>query len=152
MRSPLPFIAATVLALSAAAISSAAERDPLAPRVPPDKIEEARVLKNPVPRTRETIRAGKQLFEGKGTCHNCHGKTGRGDGLAGQILNPSPRNFTNCAFHRERTDGELFWVIRHGSPDTGMIAMIPRTVTEDEAWTIIHYLRTFCKKPVSIKK
>jgi cytochrome c len=133
------------LLLTASAVM-AAERDPLTPRVPSDQIREAQARNNPVPATPANLEKGKVLFEGKGTCHNCHGKSGKGDGLAGQILNPSPRDFTNCGFHKKRTDGELFWVIRYGSPGTGMVSLIPGIITEEEAWTIINYERSFCKK------
>src|SRR2546425_8874547 len=30
-----------------------------------------------------------------------------------------PRNFTNPKFHKNRTDGEMFWVIKNGSAGTG---------------------------------
>ena len=136
----------TVLIFVTSTIAVAEERDPLKPRVPPDQIAEAKALKSPVPNTPENVAKGKALFEGKGTCFNCHGKEGKGDGPAGQILNPSPRNFTNCKFHKKRKDGELFWVIKNGSPGTGMVPLIPAAITEEEAWTIINYERSFCKK------
>ncbi|WP_455245132.1 c-type cytochrome [Petrachloros mirabilis] len=137
-------VSAAVLMLTAT-IAGAEEKDPLKPRVPSDQMSAARQMKNPVEATPENIAKGKALFEGKGTCFNCHGKEGKGDGPAGQILNPSPRNFTNCKFHKKRKDGELFWVIKNGSPGTGMVSLIPAAITEEEAWTIINYERSFCK-------
>ena len=95
----------TVLMFVAATVAVAEERDPLQARVPKDQIVEAKAMKNPVATTPESIAKGKALFEGKGTCFNCHGKTGEGNGPAGAILNPSPRNFTNCKFHKKRKDG-----------------------------------------------
>ncbi|TMQ29194.1 MAG: cytochrome c [Nitrospirae bacterium] len=126
-------------------VVGAEERDPLKPRVPADQMAEARANKSPVEATPENIAKGKALFEGKGTCFNCHGKNGDGQGEAGKILNPSPRNFTNCKFHKKRKDGELFWVIKNGSVGTGMVPLIPAAITELEAWTIINYERSFCK-------
>ena len=131
--------------LSATAVV-AEERDPLAPRVPEDQRAEAKEMKNPIEKTPANIAKGKALFEGKGTCFNCHGKEGNGDGPAGKILNPTPRDFTNCKFHKKRKDGELFWVIKNGSAGTGMVPLIPAAINEEEAWTIINYERTFCKK------
>ncbi len=136
---------AAVGALMTATVSFAEEKDPLKPRVPSDQIAEAKQMKNPVAATPESIAKGKALFEGKGTCVNCHGKEGKGDGPAGAILNPSPRNFANCAFHKKRKDGELFWVIKNGSAGTGMVSLIPAAINEEEAWTIINYERSFCK-------
>ena len=136
----------TALTFVGAIVVSAEERDPLQTRVPKDQLSDAKQMKNPVAKTKENILKGKALFEGKGTCFNCHGKEGKGDGPAGQILNPSPRNFTNCKFHKKRKDGELFWVIKNGSPGTGMVSLIPAAITEEEAWTIINYERAFCEE------
>jgi len=137
-------LTAVMFVVATAAVAE--ETDPLKPRVPEDQRAEAKAMKNPVANTPESIAKGKALFENKGTCFNCHGKTGEGNGPAGAILNPSPRNFTNCKFHKKRKDGELFWVIKNGSAGTGMVSLIPSAITEEEAWTIINYERTFCKK------
>jgi len=136
----------TALMFVAATVAVAEEADPLKPRVPEDQRAEAKAMKNPIPANDANLAKGKALFENKGTCFNCHGKTGEGNGPAGAILNPSPRNFTNCKFHKKRKDGELFWVIKNGSAGTGMVSLIPSAITEEEAWTIINYERTFCKK------
>ena len=137
----------------------AAERDPLKARVPANEIAAAKALKNPVPFTAENVAKGKALFEGKGTCFNCHGKEGKGDGPAGAFLDPSPRNFNNCAFHKKRKDGELFWVLKNGSPGTAMVPFVPTSLTEKEAWTVITYERSFCESnkpaasaPAPVKK
>ena len=125
----------------------ASEVEPLRPRVPVSERLMARQLVSPlgsrVPP--EILAEGKVLYEGKGICASCHGKTGVGDGLLGRRLNPGPRDFTNCRFHKSRTDGELFWVLKNGITGTGMVPMIPVTITEDEAWKILAYERTFCK-------
>lgn len=126
------------------------ERDPLKPRVPKDQRGDAKRTKSPLydradKAPAEIVAEGKKIFEGKGTCFNCHGKSGQGDGPAGAVLNPGPRNFTNCKFHKKRKDGELFWVIKNGSPGTGMVPLIPSAITEEEAWKVIAYERSFCK-------
>ena len=133
------------LMLMSATVVVAEEREPLKTRVPADQLSDAKQMKNPVEANAANIAKGKALFEGKGTCFNCHGKEGKGDGPAGAILNPSPRDFTNCKFHKKRKDGELFWVIKNGSAGTGMVSLIPAAITEEEAWTIINYERSFCK-------
>lgn len=131
-----------------------AEKDPLKARVPKSEKSAARNKKSPFGKSKtaskkvsdEIVAEGKKIFEGKGTCVNCHGKSGKGDGAAGKVLNPGPRNFTNCKFHKKRKDGELFWIIKNGSPGTGMVAMIPATITEEEGWKVLAYERSFCKK------
>jgi cytochrome c len=142
--SKLLSVSAAVLLLSASVVG-AEEKDPLKTRVPADQLADAKAMKNPQASTPESIAKGKALYEGKGTCFNCHGKNGDGQGEAGKILNPSPRDFTNCKFHKKRKDGELLWVIKNGSAGTGMVSLIPAAITEEEAWHIINYERSFCK-------
>ncbi len=85
-------ISAALMMLSVSVVG-AEESDPLKPRVPADQMADARAMKNPVAATPENIAKGKAMFEGKGTCFNCHGKDGDGQGEAGKILNPSPTQF-----------------------------------------------------------
>jgi cytochrome c len=127
----------------------AQEFEPLRPRVPVEERAMARKMNPPFGSTKRAspsiIAAGQSLYEGKGTCVSCHGESGLGDGEVGRSLNPSPRNFTNCRFHARRRDGELFWILKNGSPGTGMVPMIPVTITEEEAWKILAYERSFCR-------
>ena len=130
-------------------IAACAPRQPIDDRVPPSAMEEALSYKAPFGDTRtappEIVAAGKALFEGKGRCDLCHGISGKGDGPAAHMHTPHlPSDFTNCAFQRDRGDGELFWVIKNGSPGTGMQRLIPGTLSEEEGWKIVAYLRTFC--------
>lgn len=126
------------------------ERDPLKPRVPKAERGTAKKMKSPFgdldEAPAEIVAEGKKIFEGKGTCVNCHGKEGNGQGPAGKVLNPGPRDFTNCKFHKKRKDGELMWVVMNGSPGTGMVSMIPATISEEEGWKVLAYERSFCKK------
>jgi len=114
-------------------------------KVPAPK-EKSELYKKAKDASPEIIAEGKAIFEGKGTCVNCHGKKGDGNGPAGKVLNPGPRNFTNCKFHKKRKDGEMMWVIKNGSPGTGMVPLIPATISEEEGWKVIAYERSFCKK------
>lgn len=112
------------------------------PRVPADQLAEARALRSPLPDSSDVVANGKTLYEGKGTCFTCHGLSGRGDGPTGATLNPPPRNFHHRGFWRHRSEGELFWVIKNGSPGTGMIPF-GSALTDEEIWSIIQYERTF---------
>lgn len=131
-----------VLGLFGSEIVIAAERDPLKPRVPDGELAAAQKMANPVASSPDTIAKGKGLYEGKGTCTKCHGPKGMGDGPLSKNLKPSPRTLTNAEWQKARTDGEMFWVIKNGSPGTGMVTLIPSDINEEEAWTIIHYVRT----------
>ncbi len=112
--------------------------DSARPRAP----KEARALKNPYVASAEVVADGAAIYRGRGNCSVCHGDTGRGDGAGGAMLRPAPRDFTDIQFHRGRTDGELFWVIKFGVPSTGMMSYTPRMISEAEAWRVVHYLRT----------
>jgi mono/diheme cytochrome c family protein len=126
-------------------ISMAADPEVLKPRVPSDQIEEARKWQNPFPSTKENIETGKGIFHGKAFCVTCHGRDGKGlqdiPGLRGKL----PRNFTDKAWQAARTDGELLWILKNGSPGTAMAPFIPRILTEEEAWHVILYVRSFGK-------
>ena len=134
-----------VMGLLGGGMVHAAERDPMPPRVPGGELAAMQKMANPVASSADSIAKGKALYEGKGACIKCHGPKGVGDGPLGKPLKPSPRNLQNGAWQKARTDGEMFWVIKNGSPGTGMVSMIPSDVTEEEAWTIINYVRTLAQ-------
>ena len=135
-----------IFTVMATTFTWAAERDPMKPRVPEGERAAAQQMKNPVATSPEAIAKGKTVYEGKGTCIKCHGPSGAGDGPFGKNLKPSPRSLTNAEWAKSRTDGELFWIIKNGSPGTGMVSLIPSDITEDDAWHVIHYVRTFAGK------
>ena len=99
------------------------EKDPLKARVPADKRAAAKKDKSPYGKnsqdaTPEIIAEGKAIFEGKGTCVNCHGKDGDGQGPAGKVLNPGPRRLHQLQISQEtergRTHvGDQKWQPRH---------------------------------------
>src|SRR5829696_3892119 len=133
-------ILAAMLAIAPA--MSGAEQHMMQSRVRADKLAEARALTSPLPDLPETVEKGKALYNGKGTCFNCHGKDGSGNGPVAAQLDPSPRNFQHHGFWRHRTEGEIFWVIKHGSPRTAMIGFGGQ-LTDEEIWSLIQYERTF---------
>ena len=117
------------------------ERNIHLPRVPADQLEAVKKMVNPAPDNAETLEEGKHLYTM--ACAACHGPEGRGDGPLTKktTFNPAPRNFTNPDFQRLRTDGELFWVLKHGSHGTEMMRM-DFFFSDDELWTLIRYIRT----------
>jgi mono/diheme cytochrome c family protein len=128
--------------VSLAIPAGAAERHMMQPRVPVDKLAEARALTSPLPSSPEIVEQGKALYQGKRICFNCHGKDGDGNGPLAVQLNPSPRNFQHHGFWRHRTEGEIFWVIKNGSVGTSMVGFGGQ-LTDEEIWSIIQYERSF---------
>jgi mono/diheme cytochrome c family protein len=101
-------------------------------------------LKNPLPASAKNIFAGQILFHfyAKPTpCRVCHGISGNGLGILFHELAPSPRNFTCSKTIDPMPDGQLFWIIRNGSPRTAMPAF--KNLDEDQGWQLIHYVRHF---------
>ena len=124
----------------------AADKAAFRPRVPKDQIETARAATNPLPADEETIAKGKVLYEGKAFCKACHGPDGKGLGAdiaPGSLKGPLPRNFTDKKWQAARTDGELFWILKNGSKGTAMASFIPLVLTEQEAWQVLRYVRSF---------
>lgn len=142
MRATAVLALCAVLVTGGAPLSVAAERHMMQPRVPADKLTEARALTSPLPDASESVEQGKVLYNGKGTCFNCHGKDGSGNGPVAAQLDPSPRNFQHDGFWRHRTEGEIFWVIKHGAPGTAMVGFAD-VLSDEEIWAIIQYERRF---------
>ncbi len=124
----------------------AADKTVMRPRVPRDQIEAARAVTNPLLAGEEIIAKGKALYEGKAFCKTCHGADGKGLGgdiAPGSLKGPLPRNFTDKKWQAARTDGELFWILKNGSKGTAMAPFIPLILTEEEAWQVLRYVRSF---------
>ncbi len=83
----------TVALVSLSISAGAAERQMMQPLVPADKLAEARALTSPLPSSPEIVEQGKVLYNGKGTCFNCHGKDGDGNGPVAAQLDPSSTQF-----------------------------------------------------------
>jgi len=101
---------------------------------------------NPLTSSASSIQAGKELFLRTAqpiACVMCHGEQGDGKGLMGAALVPPPRNFTCGAMMREIPDGQLFWIIKNGSPATGMTAF--GGLPDEQIWQLIQYIRSLAK-------
>ena len=109
------------------------------PRVPQELLEELQDMDNPYPASPKRLELGKEIFFGKGLCITCHSNNGKGTEIPGH----SPRDFTDKKWQEIRTDGEMMWVLRNGSPGTGMPVRVGKGINEEEGWSVIHYIRTF---------
>ena len=101
---------------------------------------------NPLSSSAGAIKAGKELFLKTAqpvACVMCHGEQGDGKGLMGAALVPPPRNFTCGAMMRDISDGQLFWIIKNGSPGTGMMSFA--SLPDEHVWQLIHYIRSLAK-------
>lgn len=124
------------------------EYAPICPqgRNTPKAPDEFYQMKNPLEPTSEVIFSGQTLFHfdaKPGPCRLCHGISGNGLGTLVRELSPSPRNFACSQTMKDIPDGQLFWIIRNGSPGTAMPAF--KNLDDDQIWQLIHYIRHFAK-------
>jgi mono/diheme cytochrome c family protein len=124
------------------------EFDIMLSRVPVSDRAAAKALKPPFEPTPEILAEGKAIFLGRGTCFQCHGPEGKGDGGAAKVLPIQPRDFTNPKFAKVRTPGEMMWVLKNGSlgqtgqiPGTGMLPIVGQFLNEEDGWKVLLYER-----------
>ncbi len=137
------FVTMVAVLIGGAAPGLGADSEVLKPRVPADQIEAAKAVTNPLPATPDNLEKGKAIFHGKAFCVTCHGPDGKGLGNIPGLTGKLPRNFTDKAWQAARTDGELIWILKNGSPGTDMAPFVPLVMTEEEAWQVLIYLRSF---------
>ena len=79
-------------------------------------------------------------------CFVCHGMTGKGDGPAGQAMNPKPRDFTKKeGWKKTRKPSHIFDVLTHGLQGTSMPPF--SGLSEKDRWTLTHYVLFLGPKP-----
>lgn len=102
-------------------------------------------LVNPLENTTANIEKGRLLFhvDVQPTCVMCHGSQGDGTGGFGADMTPKPRNFTCTETMNDISDGQLFWVIQNGSPDTGMPPF--QGLQDEQIWQLVLYIRSLGK-------
>jgi mono/diheme cytochrome c family protein len=111
---------------------------PAAPyTIPVDAVRQA----NPVKPTPESIAEGKKWYGYD--CAMCHGKGGDGKGEVGTDMKVKVSDFTDPATLKERTDGELFYIIKNGK---GQMPPEGDRLKSIELWNLVNYIRTFAKK------
>ncbi len=116
----------------------------LKPRVPMEHLAKAQSLRNPLGSSPDTVAKGKKLYESRVFCSACHGLEGAGGTRQPRISGAQPpTNFADAAWQAARTDGEIFWILKHGSHGTDMAAYMPLYLSEDKVWQIVTYIRMF---------
>ena len=94
---------------------------------------------NPRAATAKSIAAGEKVF--RTYCRMCHGNDAKGDGPQAPP-GSHPPNLTDDAWIHGSTDAEILAVIRNGvGPKFDMKGFRSR-LTDDEMWSVLHYLRS----------
>jgi cytochrome c len=102
---------------------------------------EAAKQPNPVKATPESIARAKKWWTLD--CVMCHGKDGNGKGETATDMKLSIADFNDPATLKDRTDGEIFYIIKNGHQD-----MPPegQRVKTEENWDLVNYVRSLARK------
>ncbi len=87
----------------------------------PDTVDEALVDQSQQSSQLDDLtQLGKEKYVQNG-CHTCHGMEGYGDGPAGKVLKPPPRNYRDLNSYRQgHTSDEIVNTLLTGVPGTTM--------------------------------
>ncbi|MEO6567926.1 MAG: cytochrome c [Opitutaceae bacterium] len=73
-------------------------------------------------------------------CLTCHGAPGRKPDPWTAGLHPEPPSLTEAIHASQWTDAEVYWIIKHGIKDTGMMAFGP-SHQDDDLWALSALVR-----------
>jgi mono/diheme cytochrome c family protein len=109
------------------------------PRVlPPVDVKKAIVSNDSV------LARGREVF--RTTCASCHGETGLGDGPAGLVLNPRPRNFHSAAgWTNGARIADIYRTLQEGIVKNGMASY--GYLPPADRFALIHLIRSFHPAP-----
>jgi mono/diheme cytochrome c family protein len=94
-------------------------------------------MTNPISPDDSSIERGEEIY--MGSCVDCHGEEGRGDGPAAARQDLKPADF-NADYVKDLTDGELFHIVTNGVEGS---AMTPWNFFDEEArWHLVNYIRS----------
>jgi mono/diheme cytochrome c family protein len=107
------------------------------------------------PVTVQSLVQGGRLFA-KLNCVMCHGETGAGDGPNAPTLKDTqglylpPRDFNTGAFRGGYTGCDLFTRIAVGLAGTPMVAFDNKVMTDQERWSLVHYIQSLRRRDIEI--
>jgi len=100
---------------------------------------------NPVKATPESLESGKKIYSYD--CASCHGATGDGKtAVANDLKLP---DLTDPAALKDRTDGEIFYVLKNGR---GQMPPEGERVKTNQIWDLVNYTRSLAKQKPAEEK
>jgi mono/diheme cytochrome c family protein len=91
---------------------------------------------NPVAANARAVQEAQSAYL---TCAQCHGPTGKGNGVYGHATYPNATDLTT-GDAKEKSDAELFWITKNGLSFTGMPAFGDQ-FSDQEIWQLVTYMR-----------
>ena len=150
MQSPLLVLAVLFFALSPQQPATPPQPSPPpakpsapAKEAPPAKSgipAEAAQMVNPVTPTPESQARAKTIYGYD--CAMCHGENGNGKGDVVADMKLTMKDFTDPTALKNRTDGELFYIIKNGN---GKMPGEESRAKPDEVWNLVILVRSFSK-------
>jgi cytochrome c len=139
-RSSLVLPALFLYACALPAQQTSTQTPPKTPSCAAIPVEAAR-QPNPVKSTPESLARAKKWWTLD--CAMFHGKDGDGKGETAKDMKLAIADFTDPATLKDRTDGEIFYIIKNGHQD-----MPPegQRVKTEENWDLVNYVRPFAKR------
>lgn len=121
----------------------AQQQAPVTPKSPNYSAIPADIAKqaNPVKSSPESLARAKKWWTLD--CAMCHGTNGDGKSDLAKDMKLQIKDFTDPASLKERTDGELFYIIKNGVDE--MPPEGPRVKVE-ENWDLVNYVRACASK------
>lgn len=116
---------------------AAKTEQPTQAAIPADAIHQV----NPVKATAESLAEGKRMYHYD--CAMCHGAKGDGKGDIAADMKTKVTDFTDSASMKNKTDGELFYVIKYGR---GEMQPEGSRAKDAELWNMVNYVRAFAKE------
>ena len=114
---------------------------PITGRIDDGKREDVDKLVSTVPADTTSLRRGKNAFYTY--CTPCHGMSGEGNGTVAKSLPIPPMNLTTADLQGARSNGSIYYTIRHGNV---IMPGYAYALTPERAWDVVNYVRTL-KKP-----
>ncbi|MBM3777122.1 MAG: cytochrome c [Acidimicrobiia bacterium] len=103
---------------------------------------DAAKMQNPVAPSTESIAAGKEAYDRN--CRFCHSADGTG-GPPKDAGFPEASNLVDETWDYGSTDGEIYTVIRKGTPPEFAMEPWDDRLDETETWNLVNYLRALAK-------
>ncbi len=109
------------------------------------------ICATPVSAAPGDVENGEKIYMKR--CVWCHGEEGEGDGPAGDLLVPPPRDFTSGLYKIKSTpfdedfpnDVDLFRMITDGMPGTDMPGWKDIIKDEQDRWDLVAYIKYFAE-------
>ncbi len=108
---------------------------------------QAQPLQNPLPNSDDTLVAGGKLY--LNDCVGCHGAPGEPPSDFGAAFYPRVPQFSQIG--SQYSDGQLFWVAKHGIRMSGMYPQAP-AYSDSQLWSLAAFIARIRNLPPAVAR